>query len=145
MERIGIGVTTFNRNRQLKETISKIKEFTDVPFKLVIIDDGSKYPVKEANFRFKENKGAPIAKNKCLELLEDITEKKYIAGLFMLFPKSVWKLCKFPENNIAFDDVFSKLVVSKGYKLGLIKGLYVYHQYRIWSDTPTKERKHLRK
>lgn len=402
MERIGIGLTTFNRNRTILKTISKIKEFTKVPYKLVIVDDGSKVPLENATYRFKINQGAPIAKNKCLELLddceyiflfdddtfpikegwhdayinadikhlnytfkypfeivdgvrhlqnpngcmmyihndvlkavggfdtgfikygywhgafsnrvynsgftpdpfvdiidskdyiycldqektghrtatidrgkylsankkryidtidsidyinykqsnsckvwysnpysteknigkalnefcelvpdgdwiclqdgdiayltptwgkqiedtikkhgkdfgligcmtnrlgrdiqrtgdvndhhdmlrhmdiafkneleyyaevEDITSKKYIAGMFMLFPKSVWKECKFPENNIAFDDAFSILVRKKGYKLGLMKGLYVYHLYRAWSDNPSKDRKHLR-
>lgn len=75
--------------------------------------------------------------------VEDITKKKYIAGMFMLFPKSVWNKVKFRENNIAFDDHFSNDVRKKGYKLGLMKGLYVYHLYRAWSDNPTKERAHL--
>lgn len=77
-------------------------------------------------------------------IVEDVTSEKFIAGMFMLFPKSVWKECKFPENNIAFDDAFSILVRKKGYKLGLMKGLYVYHLYRAWSDNPLKDRKHLR-
>lgn len=77
--------------------------------------------------------------------VEDITDKKYIAGMFMLFPKKVWKkVGGFPENNIAFDDAFSKAVRKKGYRLGLMKGLYVYHLYRIWSDNPSKDRQHLR-
>jgi glycosyltransferase involved in cell wall biosynthesis len=76
--------------------------------------------------------------------VEDITDKKYIAGMFMLFPKSVWNECKFEENNIAFDDAFSKSVRRKGYKLGLMKGLYVYHLYRIWSENPSKDRQHLK-
>lgn len=76
--------------------------------------------------------------------LEDITHKKYIAGMFMLFHKDVWKKCKFPENNIAFDDAFSKAVRKQGYKLGLMKGLYVYHLYRIWSDNPRTDRTHLK-
>ena len=76
--------------------------------------------------------------------VEDITSKKYIAGMFMLFHKDVWKECKFEENNIAFDDAFSKSVRRKGYKLGLMKGLYVYHLYRIWSDHPSKDRSHLK-
>lgn len=75
--------------------------------------------------------------------IEDITKKKYIAGMFMLFPKSVWNKVKFRENNIAFDDHFSNDVRKKGYKLGLMKGLYVYHAYRIWSDNPSKDRQHL--
>lgn len=70
MEGIGIGITCFNRNKTLSSTIAKIKQFTKSPFKLVVVDDGSKIPVVGSNFRFEKNQGAPIAKNKCLELLE---------------------------------------------------------------------------
>lgn len=76
-------------------------------------------------------------------VVEDVTRRKYIAGMFMLFPKSLWNKIKFKENTPAFDDYFSKEVSRKGYKLGLMKGLYVYHLYRIWSDTPSKDRGHL--
>ena len=76
-------------------------------------------------------------------VVEDVTDKKYIAGLFMLFPKSLWNEIKFAENSPAFDDLFSKAVFKKGHKLGLMKGLYVYHFYRGWSNNPTKDRKHL--
>lgn len=82
--------------------------------------------------------------NKHYAEVEDITDKRYVAGMFMLFPKSVWKECKFPENNIAFDDAFSLSVIKKGYRLGLMKGLYVYHLYRIWSDNPIRDRAHLK-
>lgn len=75
--------------------------------------------------------------------VEDITKKKYIAGMFMLFPKSLWKKVKFRENTASFDDHFSKDVLKKGYKLGLMKGLYVYHLYRAWSSNPSKDRAHL--
>jgi glycosyltransferase involved in cell wall biosynthesis len=76
-------------------------------------------------------------------VVEDITNKKYVAGLFMLFPKSVWLNHKFEENNPAFDDAFSKSITKKGGKLGLMKGLYVYHAYRIWSKAPRRDRGHL--
>lgn len=76
--------------------------------------------------------------------VEDITKKRVIAGMFMLFPKSVWHEVKFEENNIAFDDAFSLAVANKGYKLGLMKGLYVYHLYRIWSERPSRDRNHLK-
>lgn len=75
--------------------------------------------------------------------IEDITHKKQIAGLFMLFPKSLWNEIKFKENIPDFDDEFSKEVINKGGKLGLMKGLYVYHLYRIWSDKPIGDKKHL--
>ncbi|HET8838039.1 MAG TPA: glycosyltransferase family A protein [Flavobacteriaceae bacterium] len=75
--------------------------------------------------------------------VEDITKKRYIAGMFMLFPKTTWEKHKFSENDAAFDDTFSKAIIKGGGKLGLMTGLYVYHSYRIWSDTPRHDRKHL--
>lgn len=74
--------------------------------------------------------------------VEDITSKRRIAGMFMLFPKSLWNEIKFKENSPNFDDIFSSEVISKNKKLGLMKGLYVFHSYRIWSDNP-KDRSHL--
>lgn len=75
--------------------------------------------------------------------VEDITAKRYVAGLFMLFPKRVWNQVKFKENISYFDDEFSKEVIKKGGKLGLMKGLYVYHLYRIWSEKPIGDKGHL--
>lgn len=69
--KIGIGITTFNRNAQIVDTLKRIRQLTPDDVKLVVVDDGSKRPVPEADFRFSKNQGAPIAKNKCLELLED--------------------------------------------------------------------------
>lgn len=76
--------------------------------------------------------------------VEDITRKKFIAGMFMLFPKTVWHKAKFKERNVAFDDAFSLDVIAAGYKIGLMRGLYVYHFYRGWSDSPERDKKHLR-
>lgn len=83
-----------------------------------------------------------LEKEKWAEV-EDITRKKYVAGLFMLFRKSLWEEVKFEENNF-FDDHFSKAVVKRGGKLGLIRGLYVFHLYRAWADkNPRMDRRHL--
>lgn len=76
-------------------------------------------------------------------IVEDISKKRYIAGLFMLFPKSVWNKHKFKENTPSFDDEFSKSVRRGGGKLGLMKGLYCQHWYRGWSDEPKTDRGHL--
>lgn len=75
--------------------------------------------------------------------VEDITPKKRIAGMFMLFPKSLWNEIKFEENTPNFDDLFSTAVIKKKKRLGLMKGLYVFHGYRLWSDSPGRDRKHL--
>lgn len=75
--------------------------------------------------------------------VKDITSSRYIAGMFMLFPKTTWNKVKFIEDNIAFDDQFSKGVIRARGRLGLMTGLYVYHLYRLWSDSPVGDRKHL--
>lgn len=74
----------------------------------------------------------------------DITDRKLVAGLLMLFPKKLWNEVKFKENEPYFDDVFSKEVIKHGCKLGLMNGLYVYHWYRGWSTEPKCDRTHLR-
>lgn len=76
--------------------------------------------------------------------VQDITDRKLVAGLLMLFPKRLWNEIKFQENTPFFDDLFSKEVVKRGGKLGLMTGLYVYHWYRGWSDNPKSERSHLK-
>lgn len=76
--------------------------------------------------------------------VEDITKSKRVAGMFMLFPKSLWNKIKFKENRIDFDDCFCVDVLRAGGKLGLMKGLYVYHAYRIWANVPHRDRAHLK-
>lgn len=71
--RIGIGVTTHNRNALVASTIEKILATTPGA-KLVVVDDASQQPVKLAGaevYRFENNVGIARAKNKCLELLTD--------------------------------------------------------------------------
>jgi cellulose synthase/poly-beta-1,6-N-acetylglucosamine synthase-like glycosyltransferase len=69
-----------------------------------------------------------------------------VAGFFMAFRKEVWKRAKgFEENSIVFDTRFNIKVRSLRMKIGLIRGLYVYHQYRIWNDVqPWNDTKHLK-
>jgi GT2 family glycosyltransferase len=66
---IGIGITTHNR-KEIYEIVSKIKHFTPQA-KVVVVDDASTSPVVNATFRFKQNVGIAMAKNKCLELLQE--------------------------------------------------------------------------
>lgn len=68
--KIGIGVTTHNRNEIVKNTIEEIKKYTPGA-KIVMVDDASTEPVEGATFRFSQNVGIARAKNKCLELLRD--------------------------------------------------------------------------
>lgn len=75
--------------------------------------------------------------------IQDVTETKYIAGMFMLFRKSTWERIKFKENTPFFDDIFSNAVVKSGGRLGLMRGLYMFHLYRIWSNNPKFDNSHL--
>jgi hypothetical protein len=72
--------------------------------------------------------------------------KEYIAGFFMAFQYKTWKKIKFTEDSLGFDSLFSMRVKEVGLKVGLIKSLYVFHGYRIWSDVePWNDKKHLLK
>lgn len=65
---IGIGITTHNRYHLFKKTYEEIKKRTPGAI-VVVVDDASDTPVKEADYRFNQNVGIAGAKNKCLELL----------------------------------------------------------------------------
>jgi len=77
-------------------------------------------------------------------IVKDITDRKKIAGMFMLFPKSLWNTIKFEENTSNFDDLFSAAVIKNKGRLGLMTGLYMFHCYRIWSDRPKWDDEHLK-
>lgn len=68
---------------------------------------------------------------------------KGIAGMFMLFPKKTWLKHRFRENTNAFDSFFSKEVLKGGGKVGLAKGLYVLHKYRLGKENPKENIEHL--
>lgn len=68
---IGIGVTEHNRPEVLEMFLKNIKKYMPENAKLVIVDDASDIPVKNATYRFEENAGIARSKNKCLELLQD--------------------------------------------------------------------------
>lgn len=75
---------------------------------------------------------------------EVIETKQGIAGFLMLFRKSVWDAIKFKENSKHFDTVFCKDIRKKGGRLGIMTGVYVYHQYRHWAKgNPQSEVSHL--
>lgn len=68
---------------------------------------------------------------------------KGIAGMFMLFPRKTWLKHRFRENTNAFDSFFSKEVLKYGGKIGLAKGLYVFHKYRLGKPEPKTNIEHL--
>lgn len=69
--------------------------------------------------------------------------KMPIAGVFMLFHKSVWDKVKFRENEISFDSSFTSECLNAGFTTHVAKGLYIFHLYRWGKDI--KDISHLRK
>lgn len=67
-----------------------------------------------------------------------------IGGLFMLFPKSTWlKVGGFPEGGIQinghfFDYHFCKSVMKHRLRIGIAKGIYLFHYYRFEHGEDTR-------
>ena len=62
-----------------------------------------------------------------------------VAGLCMIFSKQTWiKVGGFKENTIFADKLFSQYILRNKGKIGIAKGLYVFHGYRIWNKTHLK-------
>lgn len=67
-----------------------------------------------------------------------------LAGLCMLFRKSTWEVVGgFKENSIRLDSEFTDSVQAIGGKLGIMKGVYMFHLYRMWSPDPVYMINHL--
>lgn len=79
---------------------------------------------------------------------ETVSPVNLVAGFFMMFKKSTWKLIGgFEEESIYCDQKFSQAIRNRGLKIGRIKGLYLFHAYRIWQDdhlSAWKDVKHLK-
>src|SRR5690606_13225662 len=68
--RIGVGITTHNRLAAFAKTLAEMRKHLPPGAKLGVVDDASKEPVAEADYRFEENAGIAPAKNKCSELVD---------------------------------------------------------------------------
>jgi len=67
-----------------------------------------------------------------------------LAAFCLCFRVSTWrKLGGFEENSLQFDSLFSIKARAIGMKIGLMPGIYVFHAYRMWSDNPAMDIKHL--
>lgn len=69
--------------------------------------------------------------------------KGFPAGLMLVFQKKTWNKVKFREDRIDFDTIFGRSLMMNGYKIGLMKGLYVFHGYRIGQPNPMRYKEHL--
>ncbi len=67
--KIGIGITAHNRRMTAANTIKWWLNFLPENTKMVVVDDCSDEPIS-STFRFNQNVGISVAKNKCIELLE---------------------------------------------------------------------------
>lgn len=75
-------------------------------------------------------RNAQVNKGKVKEL------RKLISGHVMIFQKWLWKEIPFQEHTkrgtiLGVDNAFSSQVLKRGYKIGLIEDLYVFHYYRL--------------
>lgn len=73
-----------------------------------------------------------------------------IGGLMLFFPKRLWiSVNGFDEGAIVsskgnyFDHEFCEKAKKSGAKLGIAKGIYLFHFYRFGSATPNLDNKHL--
>lgn len=66
-----------------------------------------------------------------------------IAGLCMIFHKSVWNKVKFQERSIKFDSQFCGGVAGLGMRIGIATGLYLFHLYRWGKEDARNYTKHL--
>lgn len=65
-----------------------------------------------------------------------VEETSGVAGFCMIFKVSTWKeVGGFKEKTITADSDFNKRVRGHGYKIGIAKGLYFFHLYRVMENT----------
>lgn len=127
---IAISITTHNRYETFKKHYDNIKKFIPKGAKLVVIDDGSDIPVKEADFRFEKAQGIAAAKNKALELMGD-------ADYYFCFDDDVspkvknWHLpyIKSGLNHLCFTfDHFSNGNLNGRRKIKTENGISIWHE-----------------
>lgn len=55
-----------------------------------------------------------------------------LSGFMILFPKKIWNEVKFHEKGmLKVDNLFSRTVHRGGYPLYVMKGIYMFHYYRL--------------
>lgn len=62
--------------------------------------------------------------------VEILNANAAISGVLMMIKKRVWKNCRFSEGFFGVDNQIHRDLAKQGYKVYLMKGLYVYHWYR---------------
>jgi hypothetical protein len=67
-----------------------------------------------------------------------------VAGMFMLFRKSLWNQIRFRPRTIYFDKLFSCDAQRLGARLGIAQGIYLFHLYRFGKPDPCNHTAHLK-
>lgn len=75
--------------------------------------------------------------------IEDVPLGVPLAGFFLLFRKSLWLEIPFEERSIQFDLIFSNTLHAQNKRLGIMRGMYLFHTYRLGSENPRKAISHL--
>lgn len=75
--------------------------------------------------------------------IEEVPLGVPLAGFFLLFRKSLWNEIPFEERSIQFDLIFSNTLHEQGKRLGLLRGIYLFHTYRFGADNPRRAISHL--
>lgn len=91
-----------------------------------------------------------IAIDRARQYGTDVEETTGVAGVLMLFNKRTWEAVGgFKEKTIIADTEFNKSIKAKKLgKIGLMKGVYLFHNYRIWQQDHKKawaDTRHLKK
>lgn len=73
-----------------------------------------------------------------------VDAKGVMAGFCLCFRVSTWvKVGGFVEDTLGFEWHFDFEARKMGFKVGLMKGIYVFHAYRLLSKNPIKDCRHL--
>lgn len=80
-----------------------------------------------------------IARDLESDYWSEVEEVPGIAGMFMMFQYRTWvKVGGFKERDIKSDMDFNRKVKNLGGKVGVIRGLYAFHGYRLWEKAQHK-------
>lgn len=72
-----------------------------------------------------------------------VTEVPLVAGMCMIFHKSICEQIKFDENTIFFDKRFCEQARKLKMKIGVARGVYLFHLYRFGKVDPFNYKGHL--
>jgi hypothetical protein len=72
-----------------------------------------------------------------------VTDVPGVAGMCMIFHKSVWEQIKFEENSIFFDKQFCDKARKLKINIGVARGVYLFHLYRFGQKDPFNYKEHL--